>query len=135
VISGGNDQDPLSIFDQRGNQWINATKFFGEKDNQQNPGSKPSSTTSPAASLTANASASSSAAGGVGGANTAKTRSLTILGAILGAIFGMAAILVILLLLLRWVRRRKEAQHRQRSGGFAVDQKDRLSFADQEQAS
>lgn len=131
VISGGNDQDPLSIFDQRGNQWINATKFFGEKDNQQNPGSKPSSTTSPAASLTANASASSSAAGGVGGANTAKTRSLTILGAILGAIFGMAAILVILLLLLRWVRRRKEAQHRQRSGGFAVDQKDRLSFADQ----
>ncbi|KAI9878984.1 MAG: hypothetical protein M1830_009913 [Pleopsidium flavum] len=131
VISGGNDQDPLSMFDQRGNQWINVTKFFGEKDSQQTPGSKPSPSTSPAASSTANASASSSAAGSVDGANIAKTRSLTILGATLGAIFGLVAILICLLLLLRWIRRRKEAQHRQRSGGFPADQKDRLSFADQ----
>lgn len=130
VISGGNDQDPLSIFDQRNNQWINATKYFGGNV-QPNSKSNPSSTTSPTATSTSNPSASSSAAVGIGGANAAKVPALTILGATLGAIFGFAALLMILLLFLRWQRRRKEAQRRQGSGRFPADQKDRLSFADQ----
>jgi len=132
VLSGGNDQDPLSVFDQRNNQWLNATTFFGGANSQQNSDFKPTSTTSPTTSSSTNPAASSSAAGGdVGRAAAERTQTLKILGATLGAIFGVAALLVGLLLLLRRIRRRKEAQRRQHPQGFREDQKNRLSFADQ----
>ena len=127
VLSGGNDQDPLSIFDQRNNQWLNATGFFGGSNTQQSS----TSTSSPTTSSSANPAASSGA--GDNGASDAARRNQTlkILGATLGAIFGVAALLVGLLLLLRCLRRRKEAQRRQRPQGFPEDRKNRLSFADQ----
>ena len=124
VLSGGNDQDPLSIFDQRGNQWVDPNVFFGG----QKSDSVPSSTASPTASSGASP---SSAEGKNDAANAARTHTLKILGATLGAIFGIAAILMAVLLLLRCYRRRKEAQRKQRSNGFPGDPKDRLSFADQ----
>jgi len=130
VLSGDNDQDPLSIFDQRNNQWLNATTFFGGANPQQSSASQPTST-SPTSNPSGNP-AASSAAGDNGGADAARrTQTLKILGATLGAIFGIAAVLVGVLLLLRCIRRRKEAQRRQRPQGFPEDQKNRLSFADQ----
>ena len=128
VLSGGNDQDPLSVFDQRNNQWKNATTFFGAANIPQNAASQPTST----ASSSTNPTASSSAAANNAGADAARrTETLKILGATLGAIFGVAALLVALLLLLRRTRRRKEAQRRQRAQGYLEDRKNRLSFADQ----
>lgn len=129
VLSGGNDQEPLSVFDQRNNQWLNATTLFGGTNTQPNSDSKIGS---PTASSSANPAATSSSAGDNGGSDAARrTQTLKILGASLGGIVGVAALLVGLLLLLRCIRRRKEAQRRQRPQGFPEDRKNRLSFADQ----
>ncbi len=124
VISGGNDQEPLTIFDQNANGWVDPARLFTGKGTQSTSTTSSSSTSSPAASSSAaNSDAEATAAN--------KARTLKILGATLGSIFGVAALLMIILLLLRCLRRRKEAQRRQRPNGFPADPKDRLSFADQ----
>lgn len=128
-ITGGNADDPLSIFDQRENTWLNATSFF-EGDQvvvvssfTSVPASRPipSSTSTPTSSSTA-AAATPVAPG------PNKSRMLTVLGATLGAIFGIAAISIILLLLLRWKRQRRK---RAGGGGYVEKDRNRLSFQDQ----
>ncbi|KAL8908907.1 MAG: hypothetical protein Q9171_005250 [Xanthocarpia ochracea] len=125
VASGGNSQDILCIFNQTGNQWVDASQFFGSK--QQDVSSSPTQNTSPAASLTGTSSPPSNPPD----EDTNTTHhSLTILGATLGSIFGVAALLLLLLLLLRCMRRRKDQKHNRRPGGFSVDDKNDMDFID-----
>ncbi|ORY13465.1 hypothetical protein BCR34DRAFT_623754 [Clohesyomyces aquaticus] len=128
VITGGSEEDPLCIFDQKANTWVNATELFNGQ--QVIISSVPSSTASistvPATS-TPSAAASSTAAAPAPATTPVnnKTRMLTVLGATLGAIFGIAAILILLLFCIKYRRdKKKKAQQ----AGYI--EKDRLSFAD-----
>ncbi|KAL8785238.1 MAG: hypothetical protein Q9213_003507 [Squamulea squamosa] len=125
VASGGNSQDVLCIFNQTGNQWVDASQFFSSK--QQDPLASPTQIQSPAASLTGASTPSSNPPRD--DTNTTH-RSLTILGATLGSIFGVAALLLLLLFLLRCMRRRKEQEHSRRPGGFSADDKHDMDFMD-----
>lgn len=132
VMSGGTeDSNPLCIFNQDQNQWINATQFFDEKTPAVRTGGSPSSTDSPAASLTATASPSSSSGAAASSGNVARNRSLTILGATLGAVFGLAALLILALCLVRGLRRRQRNRHEQRRSDYTTDSKNNMDFADQ----
>lgn len=125
VASGGNEQDVLSIFNQTGNQWIDANQFFSDSTTSS-PDPTPS-TTSPAASLSAIASPAPSTPPPTSGHS--RNRSLTILGAVLGAVFGVAALLVLLLLILRCIRKRRE--DKRCSSEYPMDSKHDMDFADQ----
>ncbi|KAF2089115.1 hypothetical protein K490DRAFT_64321 [Saccharata proteae CBS 121410] len=121
VITGGaDDDDPLAVFNERQNSWLDATSVFGS----QQPLSS-STSVSPSAISSAAAAASSSSAAEANAASTQKSKMLTVLGATLGAIFGIAAILIILLMLLRWKR-----EKRKQAAGGGEAEKDRMSFAD-----
>ena len=129
VASGGNDQNVLAIFNQTGNQWVDADQFFdGSKPKTLNV-SPTSSSTSPAASGTAQPSTSFSPAARPPTHDGTKNKSLTILGATLGAVFGVAAILVLILLLLRYLRRKRE--DKRRGSEYPLDNKHDMDFADQ----
>jgi hypothetical protein len=131
VISGGSSDEPIAIFDQPANTWVNSTSFFVKEQipltTSTSSVATPSSTVAPTTSATSSAPTSSSTSKGVLGTGQSKSKVLTTLGATLGAIFGLAAILIIILLLLRW----KKAQRRQAAGGMSEKDQDRLSFADQ----
>ncbi|KAL8688835.1 MAG: hypothetical protein Q9218_005351 [Villophora microphyllina] len=126
VGSGGNSQDVLCMFNQTGNQWIDASQFFGVS--KQDISASPTTVQSPASSLTGTPPPPTNPPS-AGGTNTTH-HSLTILGATLGAIFGVAALLLLLLLLLRCVRRRRERQHNRRPGGYPLDDKHDMDFMD-----
>ncbi|KAL8784645.1 MAG: hypothetical protein Q9195_008948 [Heterodermia aff. obscurata] len=129
VASGGNDQAVLAIFNQTGNQWVDADQFFS-LSKPKNLNSVPTtSSTSPAASITAQPSTSSSPAAAPPTHDGTKNKSLTILGATLGAVFGVAALLVLILLLLRCLRRKRE--DKRRGNEFSLDNKHDMDFADQ----
>lgn len=131
VINGGSDVDPLCIFDQRQNAWLNATKLLvGDQEPLiVTPASVSSSIISsiPASTTLPTATSTSTPLPPTTPANSGRSKMLTVLGATLGAIFGIAAILIIILLLLRWKR-----EKRKRSGDKDYIEKDadRLSFAD-----
>jgi hypothetical protein len=126
VVTGGSEEDPLCMFDQQKNTWINATELFEGKQLQSVllPTSSSSSTIP---SSTASPSPTTSAAGIAPGAAPInnKDKMLTVLGATLGAIFGIAALLIIVLFCLK---RRKSKKSINQEGGYI--EKDRLSFAD-----
>ncbi|KAL8774668.1 MAG: hypothetical protein Q9194_003944 [Teloschistes cf. exilis] len=126
VASGGNSQDVLCMFNQTGNQWVDASQFFGVS--KQDVSTSPTSVQSPASSLTG-APPPPSNPPSDGGPNTTH-HSLTILGATLGAIFGVAALLLLLLLLLRCMRRRKERKHSGQHGAYSLDDKHDMDFMD-----
>ncbi|KAI4123138.1 MAG: hypothetical protein LQ338_005428 [Usnochroma carphineum] len=127
VASGGNSQDVLCIFNQTGNQWVDAPQFFSAKQ-QQPPSAAPSKVQPPPSSPTGKPPPPTNPPGGAGDDTT--HRSLTILGAVLGAIFGFAALCVLALLLLRCVRRRRERQNRQRRSVYPQDDKHDMDFID-----
>ena len=129
VVSGGNDQDVLAIFNQTGNQWVDADQFFSDSIPKTLNSSPTSSSTSPASSITAQPSTSFSPAATPSAHDGTRNKSLTILGATLGGVFGVAAILVLILLLLRWLRRRRE--DKRRGSEFPLDNKRDMDFADQ----
>lgn len=124
VASGGNSQDPLAIFNQTGNQWIDPNRFF---DNQP-----ASSSTSPTPTAAATGTpASSSASPSDQAANThVRNKSLSILGGVLGGVFGLAALLIILLLLLRYCRRRRAKKREQQANSYALEDKAEMDFRD-----
>ncbi|KAL8739585.1 MAG: hypothetical protein Q9190_007627 [Brigantiaea leucoxantha] len=132
VASGGNDQDVLCIFNQTGNQWVDAKQLLGvDRSSEAEPTPSQSSSPAPTSAQTPSPSSQSPPTNAPSNNNSNSThRSLTILGATLGAIFGVAAILILLLLLLRCVRRRQENQHRQRSSDYPMDDKNGMDFAD-----
>ncbi|TQB72621.1 hypothetical protein MPDQ_006664 [Monascus purpureus] len=116
VISGGDDADPLVIFNQTSNGWINATKlFYGDESLSQiplqttsTPTAQPTTTSTPSTESTA------------GGSHTNVG---TIIGAVLGSLIGFAILLLAILLFLRY-RRKKADLKRGREND------DRLSFQD-----
>ncbi|KAK8156361.1 hypothetical protein BKA80DRAFT_336818 [Phyllosticta citrichinensis] len=121
-ITGGNTQEPLAVFDEEKNSWMNATAFFSGTSTSPK---FHSSTTSNAVSASAASSSTAAAASGDGGHNT---RLVTVLAATLGSIAGFAFFLVIILVALRCRHDRKKKKKKQ--VGPAGDEKDRLSFAD-----
>lgn len=124
VASGGNSQNPLAIFNQTGNQWVDPNQFFGNEPATTSISSTPttSATGTPA---TNSASPSLQAAN----ANV-KNKSLTILGGVLGGVFGLAALLVILLLLLRYCRRRRDKKREVQANSYALEDKAEMDFRD-----
>ena len=124
VASGGNSQDPLAIFNQTGNQWVDPNQFFGNEPASSSTSSTPTtSATGTPASGTASPSQQA--------ANTnVRNKSLTILGGVLGGVFGLAALLVILLLLLRYCRRRRDKKREQQANSYALEDKAEMDFRD-----
>ncbi|CAF9941254.1 hypothetical protein IMSHALPRED_002493 [Imshaugia aleurites] len=124
VASGGNSQNPLAIFNQTGNQWVDPNQFFG---NEPATTSSTSTPTTPATGTTASNTASPSQQA----ANTnVRNKSLTILGGVLGGVFGLAALLVILLLLLRYCRRKRDKKREQQANSYALEDKADMDFRD-----
>ncbi|KAL9081303.1 MAG: hypothetical protein Q9157_000158 [Trypethelium eluteriae] len=124
VISGGDSQNPISLFNQQENSWLNATQFFGTSEASTQSTGNPSGT--PSVVLPSSSTAPSSTSTSAPNPNPPKSNTLTVLGATLGAIFGIAAILLLILLLFRW----HKAKRKRSEPGSPKDEKDRLSFID-----
>jgi Galactose oxidase, central domain len=141
VVTGGNDQDPLCMFDTRKNSWINATDLFTDQTAkvQSIPNPTVSSSSSSKATITPSKtsssipSATSSAAAAAAGSDASKRHAVTVLAATIGSIGGL---FLLVLLFMFFYRRRKdrrekaEAGHLRRASGIPGDEKDGLSFAD-----
>jgi hypothetical protein len=134
VLSGGNEEEPVAIFDQSKNSWVDAGKFFGAQKMEDQQPLMPSSTTSestPSATSSAEPEASTTVASITGGP-TAHEKSMRTLGITLGTLCGIAALVLIALLYLRW-RKSKKAKIAAAAGND--DEKrdrngERLSFVD-----
>ncbi|KAK2767770.1 hypothetical protein FQN54_003929 [Arachnomyces sp. PD_36] len=160
VLSGGNDQEPLSIFDTPENKWVNSTKVFtGAEENILSHDSQ-TSTTQTATTTTSSTSTSSTgastttgetstissasttgsssptsttdaaAAAGAGSSGDDGDKTMTIIGGTLGGVFGLAALLIIILIILRWQRKKKKA-YGGRGDDYKSNGNDRFSFQDQ----
>ncbi|KAL7628721.1 hypothetical protein AAE478_000236 [Parahypoxylon ruwenzoriense] len=139
VMSGGNEDEILCMFNARENTWRNATALFGQKQVfsiQSSPttsSSASSSATSPPATSsveapTAAAPASTSAAS----SSDSGLPPTTLLGVVLGSIFGFAIILLCLLFWIKHLRKRQsflETGHARRSSGIP-DEKDLIVSQD-----
>lgn len=127
VMAGGNEDEPIILYNRDKNSWVDPDDFFGVKE--QVP-LKPSSTTSATstASRTAEPAASTSAASGSGGLS-AHDRMMKTLGITLGVLLGIAAIFIIALLLLRWrkMKAKRKAGYQQEKN---AQDSNRMSFAD-----
>ena len=126
VAAGGNDQAPLAIFNQTGNQWVDPNQFFG---------SEPSTSSTPSATLpshtsTAGSPAATSSAAATTSDKAVKNKSLTILGGVLGGVFGVAILLILILLLLRYCRKKRQRQRERQTSSYALDNKGEMDFAD-----
>lgn len=134
VLSSGQSNNSLAIFNQTSNSWVNSTELFQGKSIQHvlTANTTTSSTTmTPTATSTSSASTSASAtpsstttAAASGGSHTDFK---VIIGAVLGSVCGVAIILLLLLWLLKRERTKRERNGQARGG----DSKDRLSFQDQ----
>jgi hypothetical protein len=123
VLTGGDDQDPFTIFNALRNQWVDPIEFIGEQQQTPLVASPTSSMSLPTTSASATSTPSS------GGS---RPRPLTILGAVLGSICGIAAILIIALLLLRWRKHKKDPRRQESQVMNDKPHKgSRLSFEDQ----
>ncbi|MCJ1322097.1 hypothetical protein MMC15_007442 [Xylographa vitiligo] len=126
VVSGGVSQsskDSLCVFNETGNTWVSADKFFGVA-------STSTSTPTPLSTFTPLPTASPSHPSNMSNPNASRNQSLLILGAVLGSVFGFAALCIIALLLLRYLRQRKSKNHKRRTSNFPSDAKDQMDFAD-----
>ncbi|CAF9943703.1 MAG: hypothetical protein ALECFALPRED_000989 [Alectoria fallacina] len=127
VASGGSSQDPLAIFNQTGNEWVDPNQFFGSEAAPSSTSSTPNTAATGATGTTASSTTSPSQQA----ANTTvRNKSLTILGGVLGGVFGLAALLVILLLLLRYCRRRRDKKRQQQANSYALEDKAEMDFRD-----
>ncbi|MCJ1336016.1 hypothetical protein MMC09_001291 [Bachmanniomyces sp. S44760] len=135
VISGGVDQQnqpPLCLFNQTGNQWIDASEFLtGQPSDSGSSPSASSTAVSPAASLTASSSPTPSQTSAATTSTSSRNNTLKILGASLGGIFGLAALLLIILLLVRYFRQRDSSSQRRRTSDILDDSK-QMDFIDRD---
>lgn len=150
VFSGGNAQEPLSIFDANQNSWLNATDLLLDKTqtvkavsststgfSSTSTASFTSSTTISSTIQTTAATTSDSAAtlapAGGSAANDSGPSSNAILAITLGSISGFLLLLGLILLLLRLRKRRQnhtEAGHMRRDSGISPAEKDEaMGFA------
>ena len=125
VGSGGDDQVPLALFNETGNQWIDPNSFFG---NQPTPSL--SSSTPPPTSSTAKPSAAASSAAAAAANTHVRNKSLTILGGVLGGVFGFAILLVLTLLLIKFCRSRRAKRREQHSSSYSLENKAEMDFQD-----
>ncbi|KAI0175714.1 hypothetical protein GGR52DRAFT_326167 [Hypoxylon sp. FL1284] len=153
VMSGGNEDEVLCMFDAKKNSWQNATDVFDQQKEQNNhfgaeslssstsSSSTASSTASPKTSSTQSSTQSSTIAATAASSTTAAAAatttaaaaasggglpSSTLLGVVLGSIFGFAIILLAVLFWLKHMRKRQnflEAGHSRRASGMP-DEKD-----------
>ena len=132
VISGGSTSDPVAIFNQDDNSWVDAGKFFAGKKEQQPL--KPTHTTStsstkstPTPTKSSTPSSTTTPAVASGGGDDAHQRMLRTLGITLGVLCGIAAIFILVLLFLRWRKLKRRRQE-----GYLDEKNDgtRMSFAD-----
>ncbi|KAL1954646.1 hypothetical protein VTO42DRAFT_840 [Malbranchea cinnamomea] len=139
VISGGGEEDePILVFDQNENSWVDTDELFGSPTTTSTVSSSTITatststtsfeTTTVAATSTSSATASATTSALPPPAEGDNSNTLTIIGATLGAILGVAAILIIILLILAWKKRRSKYPGQNGSGS---DDPDRLSFQDQ----
>lgn len=133
VLSGGNEDEPVSMFDQNENSWVDAGEFFGVQKQQDQQPLVPSTTSesTPSATSSAEPEESTTEAASSGGMS-AHDKSMRTLGITLGTLCGVAAIVIIALLWLRW-RKAKKAREAAQAG--ADNEKtdrngERLSFVD-----
>ncbi|KAI1504475.1 hypothetical protein F5X99DRAFT_42109 [Biscogniauxia marginata] len=106
VMSGGNEDDVLTIFDGKTNSWTNMTALFGSTANQVSIQSEPTSTSSTSASTVPTTSSSQTVAA-PGSSQEKSISPTTILGVVLGVVLGVAAILIIILLVIRQKRKKR----------------------------
>lgn len=132
VASGGNDQVPLAIFNQTGNQWLDPNAFFGNEPSPTTSSSPSSHPNSPGAAGSAPSSASAGSPPGAGARpdHNVQNKSLKILGGVLGGVFGVAIFLVLLLLLLRFWRKRKAKQRKRQDSSYVLENKQEMDFQD-----
>ncbi|TGJ84088.1 hypothetical protein E0Z10_g4705 [Xylaria hypoxylon] len=117
VMSGGNNDDVLCMFNAKANTWEDATEVLGANSLSIQ------STPSAVSTLTSNPSSTSSTTTTVTGAASSKSAlpTTTILGITLGSIFGAAFLLGLILLLLKRRQRRQsfiETGHTRRASGI-----------------
>ncbi|KAI1341466.1 hypothetical protein F5Y15DRAFT_357147 [Xylariaceae sp. FL0016] len=122
VMSGGNEDDVLCMFNARENSWQNATAMLtrAEEDSFGITSTPSTSSTAPSAAATSATSTEGAAAKDMSD-NGAGIQPTTILGIVLGIIFGIAIILVVFLLLIKRQRRKQnfaEVGHARRASGF-----------------
>lgn len=129
VVSGGQDRsvdDPLCIFNQTGNGWVNAKEFF-------NPTLSATTNISPSpTSLVPSSTAPAPAPAPAAPIDTpaGRNRTLLILGGTLGAAFGLIALLLLVLFIFRWRRLRRKRHRPRRLDDSAPDAKNQMDFAD-----
>lgn len=120
AISGGNDANPVALFNEQDNAWLDSTQFFGLATTRTTPAVV--STTS--SSATESATSASSTPVPAASTDSNHHRTSVILGAVLGSILGFIVLLVLLLLLLRFKKKKQERR------SAAEEEKKRMSFAD-----
>ncbi|QSZ35140.1 hypothetical protein DSL72_008005 [Monilinia vaccinii-corymbosi] len=129
VISGGNKDDVLCIFEAKQNSWVNATSMLVKSTTQKvippSPSSPSSSTTSsPIPTGTGNFTVVSNASAD----KAANPVPVKVLGAVLGSIIGAALLLIGVLVLLRWQRKKREIKNAH-ANEYPLE-KDGLEFSD-----
>lgn len=133
VISGGQGDHSLAIFNSTSNAWVNSTElFYGNsqhalKADTTSTSTTPTATSSPTATDSHTSSPTPAAGSSGGSSGGSSDNHKTILGATLGSVCGFALILLAILFFLRR-QKKKRKQVGQAAGG---DSKDRLSFQDQ----
>ena len=127
AATGGDTQEPLAIFNQTSNQWVDPNGFFGVE-----PSPTPPTPTRPAPSSSVTSVLPATATSAPPAANQhVRHRSLTILGGVLGGVLGAAILLVLILVLLRCYRRRRERSRERQKAEYDMDSKpDPLDFSD-----
>ncbi|KAL6704010.1 hypothetical protein ACN47E_008861 [Coniothyrium glycines] len=125
VASGGNENDPIVLFDAQNNKWLSTKEFFsGQEVLSQSESSSVLPSTTPSARASSSATPSSTDAVAVpAGPPSNKGKMLTVLGATLGTIFGIAFLLILLLFCLKY--RKNKSKQKQ-----SYVEKDRMSFVD-----
>ncbi|KAI9749512.1 MAG: hypothetical protein M1815_002452 [Lichina confinis] len=130
VISGGNEQEPISIFDAGTNNWLNATELLGGSQDSTDDTASPTSSSLPSPPSPTESADTEEIDGGAASPNSGRDRALTILGATLGGIVGIALLLVCALIFVRWRRKKRTYVDGRHGKGGPGNEKDRLSFAD-----
>ncbi|KAF2210776.1 hypothetical protein CERZMDRAFT_112958 [Cercospora zeae-maydis SCOH1-5] len=135
ILAGGSDVEPIVMYNQKDNSWIDVNQLFNSKEQRiLRPSSNPS-TTATRTQTTQSMTATGESTDGGATSTSAHDRTMKTLGIALGTLCGIAALFILVLLFLRW---RKLRQKNRYGGNLHEKQRDRaaegagnrLSFAD-----